>query len=198
MKHRQIPFSSQRKMNYRLYAILLMLMLGCPQVAWAGSEKQLADQFRTELAGQELPALIFKDQKGQDRRLKVYTGQPILLNIWATWCVPCVKEMPSLDGLQQLAGPKQLLVLALAVDRQGEVKVPAFFQRHGIKHLSVFLDPTGQTMFTLKLRGLPTSILLDKNGREVGRIEGDVDWLASENLAFLERTTGIKLARAND
>ena len=192
--HRYFPFSLKRKMKYGIYAILLLLMVGLTPSTWADNSKKLADLFNTEQSGQQLPAFIFQDSKGQERRIKDYTGQPILLNIWATWCVPCVKEMPSLDGLQKLAGPKQLSVLALALDRQGEIKVPAFFQRHSIKNLSLFLDPTGQAMFTLKLRGLPTSILLDKTGREIGRVEGDVDWTASENLAFLERTLGIKLA----
>jgi thiol-disulfide isomerase/thioredoxin len=183
-------------MLYRLSAILLVMLLVSPCAAGA-TAPDLADKFRTEQAGQPLPAIIFKDGSGREQRLANYAGRPILLNLWATWCVPCVKEMPSLDALQQLAGPENLLVLALAQDRQGDSKVPAFYQRYGIKNLGVYVDPTGQTMFTLKLRGLPTSILLDHQGQEIGRIEGEVDWSSPTTLAFLERLTGLKLASAN-
>lgn len=178
---------------FRSLSAILLLLLGCAALpAHAGGTKSLAEKFVAAEKPAALPSFIFKDGAGKELRLEAFKGRPVLLNIWATWCTPCVAEMPTLDRLQAIFGKDQLVVMALALDRGGEAKVPSFYQRHGIKNLDLFLDTTGQAMFTLKLRGLPTTILLNAKGEEVGRVEGDLDWAAAETVQFLSERLDIK------
>ena len=124
----------------------------------------------------ELPAFQFTDVAGHNLSLADFRGRPILLNIWATWCVPCRKEMSSLDRLQSLVGKSQLLVLALSVDLQGALAVKPFYEGLGLHDLDIYLDPASNSARELKTVGLPTTLLIDRDGREISRKIGAEEW----------------------
>lgn len=137
-----------------------------------------------------MPPLSFIDAEGRRTDLADFKDRVILLNLWATWCGPCVKEMPSLDRLQAQLGGDAFQVVALSLDRGGRAAVEPFYKKTGVQNLTVFLDPASESMKALSLRGLPTTILVDPEGRELGRIEGAVEWDAPEVVAFLRQFLG--------
>lgn len=107
-----------------------------------------------------------------------------LINVWATWCVPCVEEMPALDRLQAQLGDK-LTILAISEDRQGETVVAPFLEQHAIKHLGIFLDPKSAATSEFGAQGLPTSYLIARDGTIVGKEEGGAQWDSAEMIAKL-------------
>ena len=127
--------------------------------------------------------LVFENEGGAQHALADYRGRFVLLNVWATWCVPCVAEMPSLESLQKKMGPA-LTVLPLSEDRDGK-SVTAFYALHRIKHLPTAIDHAGTAPSALKLQGLPTTLLIDAEGNEIARIEGDQQWDSEAALEFL-------------
>lgn len=137
-----------------------------------------------------MPPLSFVDAEGRRVDLAEFKDRVILLNLWATWCGPCVKEMPSLDRLQAQLGGDAFQVVALSLDRGGRTAVEPFYKKTGVEHLTVFLDPGSESMKVLSLRGLPTTILVDPEGRELGRVEGAVEWDSPEVVAFLRQFLG--------
>ncbi len=142
--------------------------------------------FQTKQPPADAPDLTFTDADGQARRLADFKGKVVLLNFWATWCVPCVEEMPSLEKLHAKLGSDQFTVIALSVDREGQSIVKPFVERLGLAKLPVYLDRSGASMRTFGVRGLPTTVLIDKEGREAGRLEGIADW-NSDSAAALVR-----------
>ena len=136
-----------------------------------------------------LPALAFATADGNRRTLADYAGRGVVLNFWATWCTPCVSEMPALDALSRTlaAGSPAMAVLAVSLDRGGAGAVAPFYASHGIRSLPVLLDPHSETMAALHLDGIPTTLVIDPRGREVARIQGPVQWDASDAAAILRR-----------
>jgi len=134
-----------------------------------------------------VPALEFVDAKGQKRTLADFRGKVVLLNVWATWCEPCRQEMPALDRLQAELGGRDFQVLALSVDQQGPEVARRFFREIGIKSLDFYIDPTARAAFRLDAPGLPVSLLLDREGREVGRKLGAAQWDSPEVIEDLRR-----------
>ncbi|MBI3709592.1 MAG: TlpA family protein disulfide reductase [Proteobacteria bacterium] len=132
-----------------------------------------------------VPAVAFVDPAGGAHALADFHGRVVLLNFWATWCAPCVEEMPSLDRLQAELGDRDLVVLALSVDRGGYAEVGPFLDRLQVAHLARYLDAKSAAMRAFGVRGLPTSVLIDRQGREVGRLEGPADWHAAAIQAFI-------------
>jgi thiol-disulfide isomerase/thioredoxin len=133
-----------------------------------------------------LPALRFLDLAGNETSLASFEGKVVILNLWATWCGPCREEMPSLDRLQTRFDPDEVLVLALSLDRGAQEKVEAFLDEIGIAHLAVYRDPTFKAARTLKVPGLPATILVDKQGREAGRVLGVEAWDGPEVVEAVE------------
>lgn len=120
--------------------------------------------------------LAFQDGAGAARTLADLRGRVVLVNLWATWCAPCIKEMPALDRLQAKLGGADFEVLAIALDRQGESVVRPFFDKLGLAKLALNLDPSNASSRTLAAPGLPTSVLVDREGREIGRVLGAAEW----------------------
>jgi thiol-disulfide isomerase/thioredoxin len=116
----------------------------------------------------------FEDPDGAPATLADFRGKPVLLNLWATWCAPCVAEMPTLDALA--AAEPRLEVLALSQDLDGRQKVESFFAERKFRMLEPYIDPQLQLMGDLKVQSLPTTILYDADGREVWRMTGMEDW----------------------
>lgn len=120
--------------------------------------------------------LAFQDAGGATRSLEDLRGRIVLVNLWATWCAPCIKEMPALDRLQAKLGGDAFEVLAIAVDRQGESVVRPFFEKLGLAKLTLNLDPSNAASRVLGAPGLPVSVLIDREGREIGRVLGAAEW----------------------
>ncbi len=134
--------------------------------------------------------LRFTDADGAARSLSDYAGMGVVLNLWATWCVPCVREMPALDDLAKLVAGDGIVVLPVSSDRGGAAVVQRFYGEHGIAHLPVLLDPQGTMARGLNLRGIPTTLLIDKTGQEVGWLEGSADWSSSDAVTVVRRAKG--------
>lgn len=130
-----------------------------------------------------LPEVTFETMDGAPASLGDFRGKVVVLNLWATWCAPCREEMPSLDALQAQFDPQEMVVLALSVDRAGPERVQAFLDEIGVTRLSVYRDPKAAATRTLKAPGLPTTLLIDRQGREVGRIMGVAEWDGPEAVA---------------
>ncbi|MBN9075140.1 MAG: redoxin [Rhizobiales bacterium 65-79] len=141
--------------------------------------------FAVHEAPQPLPDIRFQGNGGQPRTLADFSGKVVLLNIWATWCAPCRKEMPTLDRLQAELGGPDFEVVALSMDRAGPEAVTKFFGEIGVKHLALNIDASSKTMFALGVFGLPTTLLIDRDGREIGRLVGPAEWDAPDMVEFL-------------
>jgi thiol-disulfide isomerase/thioredoxin len=134
--------------------------------------------------------ISFTDAAGRKLTLADFRGRVVLLNFWATWCVPCVEEMPSLDRLQAKLSGRSFAVVAISVDRQGLDLVRPFLARTQIQNLDTYLDPPGASMRAFGVRGLPTTLVIDQEGREAGRIEGMARWDTPEAEALLRHYIG--------
>jgi thiol-disulfide isomerase/thioredoxin len=121
-------------------------------------------------------ALGFVDGAGAARSLADWRGRVVLVNLWATWCAPCIEEMPALDRIAGRLGGPDFEVLAIAVDRQGETVVRPFLEKLGLSRIALHLDPTNAVVRTLGAPGLPISVLVDREGRELGRVLGAAEW----------------------
>ncbi len=134
-------------------------------------------------AGTPAPEVTFEDPHGRPARIADFGGRPVLVNLWATWCAPCVAEMPTLDAL---AGrDPDLRVLALSQDLEGRNKVGAFFEQRKFSKLEPYLDSELSMMMALKVQTLPTTILYDAQGREVWRMTGVEDWTGPRAKALI-------------
>ncbi len=131
------------------------------------------------------PGAAFQDADGRATSLQAFRGRVVLLNFWATWCAPCIREMPSLDRLQAKLGGEGLKVVAVSEDFTGlEVVVP-FFKRLGLANLEVYLDPDGALSRAVGVAGLPTTLLIDREGRLLGGLEGPAEWDSEEAVSFI-------------
>lgn len=123
-----------------------------------------------------LPDASFTDGAGQQMGLSGYRGKIVLVNFWATWCEPCKLEMPSLLRLQQKLGGKDFVVVAISGDQTGAKAVEPFLKENDLTALNVLYDLNLTSAGIWGVKGLPTTILLDREGREIGRAEGGLAW----------------------
>ncbi|MBO6720114.1 MAG: redoxin family protein [Rhizobiaceae bacterium] len=137
-------------------------------------------------APRTLPEIKFENGNGEALTLADLRGKTVLLNIWATWCVPCREEMPTLDALEAELGGAAFEVVPLSVDRAGPEVVRKFYTEIGIEHLGLYIDASMRTSFDLQAPGLPTTLLIDSEGRELGRLVGPAEWDTPEMIAFLK------------
>jgi thiol-disulfide isomerase/thioredoxin len=136
------------------------------------------------------PDIVFVDGGGGKHHLSEFRGHGMVINLWATWCVPCVAEMPSLAALSKTLAPADIAVLPLSSDRGGVDTVEAFFRKHAIAGLPVLLDPQGAAARAFGAEGIPTSVIIDKAGREHGRLEGSADWSTPAAAAAVRKLVG--------
>jgi thiol-disulfide isomerase/thioredoxin len=157
------------------------------QPSWSGpktGESLPAGRLDRSHAGKPAPAAAFQDPRGGTVSLSDFRGRPLLVNLWATWCAPCVKEMPTLDSLA-VREDGRLQVLAISQDGDERDKVERFFADHQFSALESYLDPKLGLMPELGVDTLPTTILYDSNGKEVWRMVGIADWESQASAALL-------------
>ena len=138
----------------------------------------------------DLPELSFTNASGETKTLADWKGKIVLLNIWASWCVPCREEMPQLDKLQGELGGKDFDVVAVNIDRGGADKAKKFLDETGASHLTLYTDGSGKLFAAVKAVGMPTTLLIDREGREIGRLVGPADWGSAEAKQLIEAAVG--------
>ena len=184
-------------MEFPLPLILLLLALllsACdsrqtqaPEAPRASAPaEQAAGRLDRSHAGSSMPDVEFEAPGGEAASFADFRGKPLLVNLWATWCAPCVAEMPTLDALA--AREPRLQVLAISQDLQGQQKVDAFFDQRKFERLEPYIDPELQLMGELKVQSFPTTILYDAEGREVWRMTGMEDWEGPRARALISQS----------
>jgi thiol-disulfide isomerase/thioredoxin len=142
--------------------------------------------FVAKAAPEAVPEIAFEDATGKSRSLAEWRGKVVLLNVWATWCAPCRHEMPSLDRLQQAMGGADFDVVALSTDRDGVAKAKVFLDEIKVRDLEPLADPTSKSNARLRIIGMPTTLLIDRQGREVGRLTGPAEWDSDDAKRLIE------------
>ena len=135
-------------------------------------------------------AAAFVDAEGAMRSVADYSGKGLVVNFWATWCGPCVREMPALDRLREQIAGDGIDVIALSEDRGGPEIVENFYRKHDIAGLAVLLDAKRRTLREAEVANLPTTLLIDRRGNEVIRVVGVAEWDAPEIAAFVRACLG--------
>ena len=139
------------------------------------------------LSNPRLPApdAVLGDSDGRNLSLASLRGRVVLVNFWATWCIPCLKEMPALDRLEKALGGADFTVAPVSIDRGGASTAAPWFDQNGIKDLTLYLDSESRAAFAFRASELPTSVLIDRKGRIVGRMIGPAEWDAPEAKALI-------------
>ena len=133
------------------------------------------------------PEISFLNRDGETVTLADFAGKVVVLNLWATWCAPCRREMPALDRLQAEYGGDDFEVVALSQDRGDALdKILEFYEEVGVEHLAVYRDPKAGSAREMRAPGLPTTVVLDRAGQEVGRVLGDAEWDGEEAIQLIE------------
>ncbi|WP_322098878.1 thiol:disulfide interchange protein TlpA [Microvirga roseola] len=140
------------------------------------------------------PAIAFTGPDGQPTSLERFGGKTVLVNLWATWCVPCRQEMPALDKLQAELGGRDFEVVAINVDTRNPDKPKAWLEENGIRNLAYYADPAGKLLQTLQrsghVVGLPTTFIVDPAGCEVAILKGPAEWASPDALVFMRTALG--------
>jgi thiol-disulfide isomerase/thioredoxin len=139
-----------------------------------------------------LPPLSFVNGDGEATTLADFHGRIVLLNVWATWCVPCRKEMPALDRLQASLEGADFAVVPLSIDHRGRDVVERFYRELGLNALRVYLDTSGNAPYVINAFGMPTTLLIDREGRELGRVIGAAQWDDAAIVSLIKGYLGTR------
>jgi len=171
---------------------LALSLFTIPSRADSGLPGKPGQLIETRPAG-PVPELNFTDIDEQPANLAAYKGKPLIVNLWATWCAPCVKEMPSLARLAAALKDQGVAVVAISEDRGGKYVVDPFLKEHAISGLPIYLDKTMSTGKAFKATTvLPMTILINAEGNEIGRVFGDREWDSAESRAEIADLFGLK------
>lgn len=198
------------KNSFAALPLLLAVVAGAVGIYWFQSEPRkdelapvitsspLSSDFSKALAVGPMAGVIihperkditgfsFADPVGQTRDLTQWKGKVVLVNLWATWCAPCRKEMPDLVKLQTALGGMDFEVVAISVDRKGLAASQAFLKEIGAETLTAYIEPEAKSLAALQALGLPATILVDRNGKEAGRLLGPAEWSSPEAQAMIK------------
>ena len=161
------------------WAVILVLGLclpGAADVAANGAADPGMPQFSPTTPPRPAPDVTVRARTGETVRLADLKGRPVLINFWATWCAPCVSEMPALEALAAERAGTPLVIMAVSEDRKGESVVAPFVQKLGLSKLPIYLDSGSEALRAFESDALPTTVLIDRRGREVGRLLGAASW----------------------
>ena len=164
--------------------------LSAQSLASAGVTKALATgalaAFLVKPDRTPLADIAFQDAQGKPLKLSDWKGRVVLVNLWATWCAPCRKEMPDLAKLQNTLGSKDFEVVAISIDRKGVEASSAFLKETGAEALKLYVEPTTKILNDVQALGLPATLLIDRQGNEIGRLLGPADWSSPEAEALIK------------
>jgi thiol-disulfide isomerase/thioredoxin len=153
------------------------------------------DDLKEMPPGATLPAFQFFTPDNQARTLADYRGRGVVLNLWATWCGPCVAELPTLDALAGAVAAADIVVLPLSSDAGGAATVRAFYDGHDIEHLPVLLDPGGAVTQAWQVPGIPVTVVFDRAGHPRARLVGGADWGTPAAVARVKALCGPDLSK---
>ncbi len=193
MTHNHLAPKPQKRKISRILGLVLSTVL---ILAISGPHSTLEAQnivrvpkalqkFTPQKTPKSVPTVPFVLDDDTPQTLADYRGTGLVLNFWATWCAPCVREMPHFDRLQIALKNTKIRVLTMSEDRGGVMLVRKFYEINELKNLPVLRDTNGKLMRRMGVRGLPTTILIDANGQEVGRVTGPADWDQPEIIKFI-------------
>ena len=195
---------------FRFFPVLLAVFAGALGIYWFQSDQRKAvaptpsivttptTGVTRELATGALAAFLvktdrkpvadiaFEDGKGAKLHLNQWKGRVVLVNLWATWCAPCRKEMPALAALQNDLGSDDFEVVAISLDRKGVEASAAFLKETSAEALKLYIEPTARILNELEAIGLPATLLIDRKGHEVGRLLGPAEWNSPEAIALIK------------
>jgi thiol-disulfide isomerase/thioredoxin len=166
-------------------AFSLLLLLTRAGVEAGAAEPPRLGEFIPVSPPQPAPPFSFADPGGNTVSLADFSGKLVVLNLWATWCAPCLREMPSLDRMQARLG-EDVVVLAISEDRGGGKIVEPFIEKLGLKSVKFYLDPKSKAEQAFKVQGLPTSFVISREGHVLGRVEGAAEWDSPKLLDTLK------------
>jgi len=169
--------------------VTVIVMISADHASAAGGRCRNAPEslgnFEKTSSRDPAPTVPFLLNGDTTRTLADFRGKGVVVNFWATWCAPCVREMPALDRLSAEVFGDGIVVLAMSSDRGGAAVVSKFYAKRGITSLSVIVDEKSKVARAVGISGLPTTVIYDGEGREVGRVIGPAEWDAPESIAFL-------------
>jgi len=174
-------FIIQKKLKFLFFIICFSIFSSISQT----NEDIPFNNIATHKNPKPITAVIFEDFSGNEVSLKDYYGKLLIINFWATWCAPCKKEMPSLDSLYSDNSFKNLEVIAVNMEQPNTEKTKKFFDDLNIKNLSIFFDKKFNFVKEFNLRGVPTTVLINKKGEEFARIIGIIDFQDKKFLKWL-------------
>ena len=172
--------------------LLLLVLMGAGTAVENGAvplERPRLGEFIPSSPPVPAPTISLVDLAGNTVSLSEFAGRFVLINLWATWCEPCLREMPSLERMQSRFRDK-ITVLAISEDRGGSKTVEPFINKLGLKSFKTYLDPKSDAGRAFKVVGLPTSFLIDREGRVLGRVEGAAEWDSPTLLGVLKSVLG--------
>jgi thiol-disulfide isomerase/thioredoxin len=199
--------TSNMKKPFALIPLMIVVAIGIFGIYWLQGEPRktevveavvTASGFSKALAKGPMTGVIvhaprkdiapftFTDANSQQLDLSKWKGRVVLLNLWATWCAPCRKEMPDLAKLQATLGGPDFEVVALSIDRKGLAASEAFLKDIGVSNLTTYIEPESKSLAALQALGLPATILIDSNGKEAARLLGPADWSSPEAQAMVK------------
>jgi thiol-disulfide isomerase/thioredoxin len=165
-----------------------------PAALTAPAHTKPATAFKLHAQPRALESFKFVTGEWQAASLDDFHGKVVLLNIWATWCGPCRAEMPTLDKLQASLGGRDFEVVALSIDEGGVPVVKRFYEELGLKSLRIYVDPTLKAPITLKALGVPTTLLINREGKEIGRYAGPAEWDSPPMVSIIRQQLALPSA----